>query len=251
MIIKQKDLIYSLSWDVLFIFDACRFDYFEKISLPIFTAVKNIEFKYFRCLSAGRCTVEWFRNTFDKKLDNVIYISNNPIITSTHLHIYEYFPKRFFKDFVDVFQSSLDKLGYACHFIPDKAFTILFKLMRKYQDCKFIVHLYQPHAPYVFEYETAIFYIKNIIQGDVNFWKFVKQGFISIEKLKKAYILNLIYITIVTLEYLKKLKNRKIVITSDHGEFLGEKGYFNHECPKDYKEMNIFIQTVPWLEIEL
>jgi len=40
----------------------------------------------------------------------------------------------------------------------------------------------------------------------------------------------------------------KTIITSDHGEFLGEHGYYGHEARKSEDPV---LRVVPWLEMDL
>jgi len=70
----------------------------------------------------------------------------------------------------------------------------------------------------------------------------VKKGW---DEVRKGYIDDLILV----LEYIKKIANKypnkKIAVTSDHGELLGEYGRFGHSTNRRYKE----IIEVPWFVI--
>jgi len=249
---KQKDIIYKQDWDILIILDACRVDMFETYSLPII--LKGIKFdrvnyKYERVVSEGTCTIEWFVKTFDKELKNVVYLSNNPIIGKYRLHVQSRENFKYFQDLIECFNFSYEPMGYGLHFRPEHAFDTLLKCLKKSSNLKFIIHLYQPHAPYVFDKLIAEIYVKDFFKGDVDFWKFVQQGLIPIERVVKAYIKNLLFVTFVILEYFPKLKNLKILISSDHGELFGEHGFFNHPCPKNLGKAEEIIKLVPLLEL--
>jgi len=66
----------------------------------------------------------------------------------------------------------------------------------------------------------------------------------GIKGLRKAYAENLL----IVLEYLTDLipyLPGKVVITSDHGEFLGERFQFSHPCKSKHR----IVRCVPWLEV--
>ena len=62
--------------------------------------------------------------------------------------------------------------------------------------------------------------------------------------LRRFYLSNLE----IALEEVSKIVKRcpgKIVITSDHGEFLGEGGFYEHPTSYDFE----ILRKVPWLEV--
>ena len=68
----------------------------------------------------------------------------------------------------------------------------------------------------------------------------------GIKKLKICYSYNLKYVLRYVMNLVEKIPYGKIVITSDHGELLGEEGIYGH--PAWAKHSKLF--EVPWLEID-
>lgn len=65
-------------------------------------------------------------------------------------------------------------------------------------------------------------------------------------RLKKAYKNNLKKALIEIRKIINRLPHHKIVITSDHGELLGEKGIYGHPRKLDHD----ILREVPWLKIK-
>lgn len=63
-------------WDYLIILDACRYDYFYK------NFKKYLRGKLIKILSTASHTLEWCEESFTEYYNDVIYISANPIINS-------------------------------------------------------------------------------------------------------------------------------------------------------------------------
>ena len=65
-------------------------------------------------------------------------------------------------------------------------------------------------------------------------------------KLKEAYEENLRFVLKYVKEIVEFIPSGKIVITSDHGELLGEEGKYGH--PGNFRHPKLL--EVPWLEID-
>lgn len=64
-------------WKYLIVLDACRYDIFKKVN----TIPGNLSKKY----SAGTHTVEWLKNNFMEKHEDIAYISANPQVSFSKL----------------------------------------------------------------------------------------------------------------------------------------------------------------------
>lgn len=73
-VLRQKSLIHNTDWKLLIILDACRYDYFKQGC--------GLEGKLIPVLTEGSCTIEWAKNTFIGKYDDIVYISGNPFISN-------------------------------------------------------------------------------------------------------------------------------------------------------------------------
>lgn len=228
---NQKELIENLFKEnkfTLIILDACRADYFERFN--------RIEGKYKRVLSSGKYTNEWLKNTFDK-FHEVTYVSATPFVNSKR-SIQGFNAKYHFKEVIDVWDFGWDeKLGT----VPPQAVNNAVPIRNR-----FIIHYEQPHFPFIGQPKLVSSH-KNVhpLRGfpvSVDIQKYPR------EFVRKAYEGNLNLV----LKYVKLLLPRlpgKIVVTSDHGEMLGEKGHWLHHDKGDKKLLPILCE-VPWLEIK-
>ena len=252
--LNQKELIYSIKWDILIVLDSCRCDYFESIVLPKIRELplKSIDFQCVK--SQGSCSVIWFTRTFTKPLKDVIYLSNNPLINRNsplvRVNGKTLRPIDIFHDVVEVFRLTWKKIHYTYHFDPEEL-TKIAKLYLKSSDKRLIVHYMQPHAPYPFSAKLAKYFLPDFVKGDANFWSMAKKGEIKLEDIKEAYIQNLEWVSRYVTELIKDVKDKVVIVTSDHGEDFGELKIFNHPCwegiEKQYGEVIEMIKIVPFL----
>jgi len=225
-------------WDYLIVLDACRYDYFRKYN--------TIKGKLKKKISLGSCTPEWLRNNFNKYYDDVVYVSANPYISNVEFHGFKGF-EHFFK-VIPVWDYGWDKKTGTVH--PRKVVEAALKAKKRFPNKRIIIHFLQPHAPYIGE--TKISREEIGIKDDTpkdetiqEIWRLVRDGKISIDKLKRAYEDNLKLV----LKEVQGLVNHlegKIVITSDHGECFGEWFVYSHPKGIYIKEL----VEVPWLVIE-
>jgi len=250
---NQRDLIHKSDWDYLIILDACRADYF---ALEYTNFLPSSEF-LFAC-SAGRDTFEFLRHVFPDYYD-LIYVSGATPVNSVikkpikdpFLKKYYggYIPKEHFKRIIDVWKYGWnDLLGT----VPPREVTrVAANIIKRYKEKKVIIHYFQPHAPYIGEYKLLGYTGTEAgkLKGkppDMKIWENVRKGLISVAELKKAYLSNLRLV----LKEVKYLLNfigptKKVIVTSDHGELLGEDGRFAH--PRiDHPKLRI----IPWLIIK-
>jgi len=230
----QVKLIHETNWDVLIILDACRFDYFIKVN--------DIEGYLIQAYSPATCTVEWLKRVFNGYYD-VTYISGNPIVNSVGVPIMGYRAKDHFKRIIDVWDFGWDN---ELSTVPPWNIN---KYALKYIDKKMIIHYMQPHGVYIGE-PKLIFRKRgtphDVAFGDIYVVEKIRRGELTVELLRKAYEGNLRLVLKYVKELVEKLPHKKIVVTADHGELLGEDGLFLHPCDRDHRILRI----VPWLEIE-
>lgn len=207
----QKDLIYKQDWNYLIILDACRYDYFSNFYKDYF------EGTLLKVESKGNNTRDWFKNTFDKFLP-VVYYSTNATINSGYSNL--------FLKIIEVFLDS----GWLNPYTLNKKF-------REFPSKKAILHYIQPH-------------LSNKNFPNIQYSLFIKTVFkrnITIERIKEEYVKNLLTV-LEACKDLIKILNGKIIITSDHGEMLGEDQLFFHEY--SLQLYHPILRHVPWLVIE-
>lgn len=270
----QKQLIKETNWDYLIVLDACRYDYFEEIC--------NFEGDMYRVQSPAFSgnkkdiapTSSWYINIFEEMYNGVYHVSSHPRVNSRTpvegFKGWEHFGKVF--DLWD--EEWNERYGTV---LPEDVTDRAIEFIDQNPDKKFVIHYMQPHTPYlsldppatkkkkVPESRTSVsrkLRNKTVSKarkyiGDevaVELMRLLRLPPLSPmddalrkvggEGVRKAYRENLIRVH-ESLETLIPELSGKIVLTSDHGEFLGEKGRFGH----DFEGGKTLIE-VPWFVIE-
>ena len=241
---QQKELIHNTKWDLLIILDACRYDYFKEEC--------KIKGKLKKVISSGKCTTYWLLNTWTGFYDDIHYISANPYIS-------KYIPPngwdtfKHFNSIDKVWEWGWDDTIGTVH--PEKVVNAV----KNYTGGRRIIaHFMQPHYPYINKIYIPIRSDRerrtsllaegkdtNIKTTGILYCQAISQ--FGEDKIREAYRNNLRLV----LEYVEKLiesidNRKKIIITADHGELLGENGKWGH--PHDGPEL---LREVPWFEPEL
>lgn len=281
MIKKQEDLIKKVDWDVLIILDACRYDYLKRVYHKYLNG--HLE----KVLSPASHTSEWRGKIFTKEdFKEVVYISANPYINSK-VPVDEFDARDKFAEIVDVWDFGWDRnLGT----VPPEVVSQELEKAIETHSKKIIAHYLQPHAPYLnlgigafggsipekgrsFDWivgrslswiERKIFLPLTLLR-----WMYLLRlslgigagaeretyARIGLRGLRENYKKNLRAVLISVSKLISKpsFKERNIVITSDHGELLGDsipifagsKNRIGHVS----ESRNPILQEVPWLEV--
>lgn len=266
-------------WRNLIVLDACRYDYFKK------NYQDYIEGNLQKVVSPGSYTIDWFKGTFgDKKYNNVVYISGNPYINSKGIKLEGFDATEHFYKIVDVWDKYWDKDTKTVH--PKYVGKETRLARAKYPNKCLISHFMQPHFPYLTlgpleeglsshvkraredDEEGEEVWTKKIreLVGKVGIkifgeWRIRKitrilnlRPLVEIElvakkfgdsKLRDLYEENL-KIAMKEIEKTVKRLPGKIIVTADHGERLGENGYYSHP-PWDESP---YTKEVPWLDVK-
>lgn len=275
MIPRQKDLILKENWKYLIVLDSCRYDTFKKIYKYYFKG------SLLQVKSAGTATKEWIENTLkDGHFLDTIYISANPFINS--LNFSSLTSTKWFYKVIDVWKWGWSDKLMSVH--PREVNKAVFKAINLYPKKRFIIHYIQPHQPfitpsyilkvnknfrrvqdkvtikkiipqtlrkllgnYIIKILGKSFYTRIVasIEPKTNYHKFIEEYYGN-EKLRLIYELNLKYVCHWVKKLISKLKGKKI-ITSDHGELLGEMGLYGHINTLHIPKVQIY---VPWLIIK-
>jgi hypothetical protein len=260
---------------VLIILDACRYDYFKKVYKKYFKG------HLIKKRSVARKTLEWLYKTFPDKYEDLVYVSGNPIINSKMTMFYKRNPinsrEKFFK-VVDTWDWAWsEEFGTV---LPTPINSDFFKFYNKFSNKRFVLHYMQPHMPYVpllkrddlfdkkvrkeivfllfkLPWLKEFFYkapktfrkiVRRVRSKILRVKQFTNFDLIlenySLRELRGFYMENLEFVLNKVSTIVKNV-DENIVITSDHGELLGEYGLFGHEINERYKELI----EVPWLEI--
>lgn len=127
-------------WDFLIVLDACRYDYFARF-------YKNyLKGSLSKKISVGSSTIEWCRETFQRKYDDVVYVSSNPFVNS-RLDVQGFDAKKYFHRVIDVWDWGWDEKLGTVH--PKMVNEAVLKIRGEYADKRIIIHYLQPHEPYL------------------------------------------------------------------------------------------------------
>lgn len=238
-------------WDTLIILDSCRYD--------VFKTVNSIPGKLTKYQSLGTHTYDVVRRNFEnQKLDDVLYLSDNPVTGRVkedgYINIYKFID--FWNDQpvrnTSGFESATSVVD------PKPVIEKSLILHDEYPNKRHILHLLPPHTPHLIkdgEYLSPNSPYRN--------YDAVSKDNVSREKMRAVYRENLDYV-LQKIEHIIERINGKIVITSDHGELLGEgftriKKILDGRWGTDWERYNWGHYTdirvpelvnIPWLEID-
>lgn len=233
----------SDDWDVLVLLDACRPDLLFGCDLPDGKATTRY--------SAGGESWEFMQANFaGRELHDTVYITANP-------HAYN-LPTGTFYYIENLLEEAWDDdLGT----VPPSAVTdAVREATARFPQKRLIAHYMQPHYPFIGQTgqeidESAISPGEPGInrRGGANPWTRLqnRDGTFSRETVLKAYKENHEIIAAELFD-LVKIPQGKVVITADHANLIGERGWplpvrlyghpegFNHPA----------LRCVPWIEVE-
>lgn len=251
---RNAIMVMEEDWDYLIVLDACRYDFFKE------AVGKEVNY----VISGGSMTEEWLEWNFGGHFKDVIYIAGNPYFASVRL-IETFGFNPFFK-VEEVWDYGWDE---SVKTIPPQQVTrAALNTLSKFPEKRLIIHYMQPHRPFFtnkrfLEAEghrsqrhtgEAITRdrAKNIRTGAHELvwggtgleWRaqeLVWRGDASVEEYREAYMENLRLV----MEEVDKLQENlagRVVVTADHGEFLGELQLLGHHRGVRAKEL----VKVPW-----
>jgi len=232
----NDDGIYVLDqdWDNLIILDACRYDIFaEEITQSGLKGnLQKIE-------SRAPTTSDWVRTNFqDRTLTDIVCVSTNPWyeqLSGLELDFHAYHP--IYKRYFDDFEETLD------HFR-----NVVGEVADTYHNKRLLIHIGLPHEPYIGATAQEYPILKRSSSPAEAAGK-IDHKYPDVI-LEEAYRENLR----IGLEVAERLYNQfsgKTVISSDHGELLGER-YLTMPF-KQYGHHGILVPellNVPWFVCE-
>jgi len=238
--------IFEEDWDTLIVLDACRYDMFESAC--------QIDGKLSSRVSKGSSTAEWLQANFDgRDLRDTVYVTANPQLErnrehweiSLHEMINVWLDKGWDNETGTVRAETMTQAAVDAH--------------ERFPNKRIVVHYMQPHYPFVpSETEFDKKHLQQLDSDDrspteENVWnqKFLGELSTSKNKLWSMYLDNLEYV----LEHVEKLLqqiNGKIVVTADHGNYVGERAFPIpiHEYGHPRGLYDDVVVHVPWLEYE-
>lgn len=216
-------------WDNLILLDAYRADYFRKYS--------SLEGELSTVVSKGDTSIQFVANNFqDEECHDTVVVTSN----LWYQKCPEVDESTFFKLINPVGTENRTKTN------PELVTEAALNAIEQFPNKRLIVHYMSPHTPHMGETADRI---RNEFSEDYSRGMFYlyKRGEISKETLEQSYLETIRIIEDEVQELVKSLDG-KTVVSSDHGENLGEVQHgmmhvgHGHPTPE--------CRYVPWLEME-
>lgn len=257
--IEQLDLIRKYDWDILIVLDALRNDVDIPCLKKYHRQTVNVDSTW---------TLEWLQKTWEKYYNDILYISGNPYCNSKgpisecmrQSYRCSFSGRNHFKKVYDAWETCFNEELNTIN--AQKLSNLAISVGAVNKEKKMIVHFLQPHRPYVAikdekkykprtkdgtnfsDEEMMNQYNKVVSNGDT--WFFNDPLYKAHKNiLFDVYKLNIVYVAPYVLAIIKYFKNKKIIVTSDHGEAFGEDGRWQHGGPS-----HPILNHVPWIVIE-
>lgn len=229
--------IYREDWDLLILLDACRVDVIEQATdeYEFFDSVERFE-------TLDTMTQWWMRKNFTPEYREEMaatgYVCGNPF-SETELHGSD------FAELDEVWRYAWDdELGT----VPPRPMTDrAVKMQRDRDHDRLIVHYMQPHCPFLANPDLSIGkQVENF--GDQEWddvWERLRKGAVTLEEVWSAYRGNLEIVLNDVRLLLSNVDADRAIITSDHGNAVGEWGVYGHPIHMPLSCLRI----VPWIEV--
>lgn len=227
----RSESVFEREWDNLVILDACRHDLYEEVNGSTESRI-----------SVASCTPDFIRTTFSEgDFSDVVLVTANP-----------WFSPETLPDIIDrkspfhtIFHSYQDKWNEEERVVLPEGIVEDVRTAKKlFPDKKLLIHFMQPHQPFIGKEIGSGGHKKappELKQDLNNIWTEAEQGIHNSKEIWQAYKHNLEYSMPKVEELVEKLEG-KTVITSDHGNLVGEGGLYGHPCGKNYEAL----RKVPW-----
>ena len=238
--IKQSEFLRRGDFQILIILDACRLDIFQEV-IQEYDQLKGV---LHEVDSEATCTPHWYNKHWSHK-NKVVLISANPQPWWKGAN----FAARNFRTNVRAWNEDNDTNRV------NSTLRYLLNYIKKSEgDTHYMVHCVPPHLPFLGEKGVELF--DSLTQGEkVEGQKIYR----LIEKygretgdwgrVRECYKENLRIALVDIIENMSELKNYRVVITSDHGELIGEDGLYDHLSNPRTIEQEKILRTVPYYEI--
>lgn len=239
-------------WDSLVILDACRYDQFQRLN----TVPGRLEAR----TSLGSCTPEFLTANFEGSTHHdTVYVTANPMYIRAEVG-------DAFHDVIDVWKSDWDEQNQTVR--PEEMVAATLAAAERYPNKRIVSHFVQPHYPFIGETGSdlaassdeglsGIEWITRREEGETTKedratpWDLLEAGVLDEERVREAYDENL-QITFPHVERLVEDLTGKTVVTSDHGNLVGERiapfgrRRYGHPPATPTEEL----RKVPWLVVD-
>lgn len=221
---QEVESIKDRQWDNLIILDACRHDLYEEVNGPTDYRITPVS-----------QTPDFVETNFgDDETEDLIYISANPFLSERKFKELTGTERSFTATYETFNTDWDDKEGVV---LPESVVKDALSAEKLFPDKRKIIHFMQPHVPFL-EFENSENPWKENKDSE---WDLAAKGEIEDDLLWRKYKENLERI----MPHVEELTNElsgKTVITSDHGNLVGENGLYGHPGHLNLK----LLRKVPW-----
>lgn len=272
--LDQKKRINESDWDYLLILDACRYDYFKELYPEFLSGELKKSESPADCIK-GVATSEWCKAVFTDRYDDVVYVSTTPHVNSFS-EVNGFKASDHFYKVIDVWNTRWDDEKGTVY--PDEVNQAIIETKIKYPKKRVIAHYMQPHFPYLTldnpfnpknkdpsSHDNIKRSLRNFFGSRMrrvfggNLTRKLLRTFnlppinpmdetlrkVGHDGLVEAYKANLRAV----LKSLAKLSDElsgEVIVSADHGEYLGENGFYGHSYLQKHPALN----EVPWFKME-
>lgn len=231
---QEGEDLFSEDWKNLVILDACRHDIYETVNGETDSRI-----------SKGSMSKGFIRKNFSEgDYNDIVYITANPFF---HKKKFEKLtgrkPEEVFHEVFHTYETDWSEEENTV--LPQPLVRDAETAEKLFPDKRKVVHFMQPHHPFVNSnlVDTGF---DDILRREVyeNEWDLAMRGEISHETVKEAYTKNL-EMVMPYVEELSENLSGKTVLTSDHGNLLGENGLYWHPP----RSMAKPLRKVPYTEL--
>lgn len=204
-------------WDNLILLDACRYDMFKDLS--------HLDGNLNSRISKGSATPEFLEANFANRIfHDTVYVTANPMYRLKNL-------EGTFHAIIDVWNNNWDDELNTVH--PDSMVEATMYAYERYPNKRIFAHFMQPHYPFIGDagqkledhsgYEATYRRVQDeeSHRDAPTVWELLRQGRVSKQEAWEAYNENL-EIVLPHVERLISGFDGRTVVTSDHGNMLGE-----------------------------
>lgn len=240
-------------WDNLIILDACRYDVFEEVN--------RIDGRLSKRKSRGEATPRFIRQNYaGRDMRDTVMVSANSVVGqhADQIRVHNLIGLWGTSAPSDINRED-DNTNPGSLVDPEPVVQTALDLVERYPNKRLIIHFLQPHTPFVVKDGKPL-------PPDSKYRTFtaVRNGEVTNEEMRSVYRENVAYVLSHVERLVDNLKG-KTVVTSDHGELLGEDIHplykilhprwpihkAHYFCYAHYNRIRVpELVEIPWLEIE-
>jgi hypothetical protein len=235
---KPEFDVFEKDWDNLLILDACRLDLYEEV-----------EGETKGRTSLGSSTAEFVKKNFSEgDFSDTVYVTGNPHFSKKLFsELTGRDPDETFHEVFHTYMSDWDAENGTV--LPEPLIRDAETAKKLFPDKRIVVHFMQPHYPFVGSNLVSDAGISQQVDKkyenvEDQAWVMTETGKVSKDKIWKAYRENLEYILDEIEDFTENLEG-KTLVTSDHGNAVGESTFYGHPKGVNTKEL----REVPWYEL--